>query len=114
MRTQIKFYYNGIKVNNGKLEKIGWSAPQQDGMIYGFANSYCGLSKEIKELFTVENNTDSVTDLFEKDILKIQSNHPLYNEAKKALIADLNKSIKRCIKNGRDYKHYQQDLNSLV
>ncbi len=40
--------------------------------------------KEIREAFTVENNSDSMTDYFENDSIRLLPGHPLYASAKSA------------------------------
>jgi hypothetical protein len=85
----LKFFYNGIKANGGKLQKahfskgnlVAWAMEK-----YGFdsetitiyAREYTGFSAEVKEAFTVENDTDTMTDYFEKDRIRVKKDHPLY------------------------------------
>jgi len=40
--------------------------------------------KEITEAFAVENNSDSLTDYFERDCIRLLPGHPLYDAAKAA------------------------------
>jgi hypothetical protein len=64
--AEIKFMYNGIKID-GKLVKGFWSkGGYTNGAKYCFyADSYC--SKELREIFKVENHSDIMTDYFETD-----------------------------------------------
>jgi len=41
-----------------------------------------GFSKEMAKAFTVENNSDSLTDYFENDCIRLTPGHPLYESAK--------------------------------
>lgn len=41
---------------------------------------------EIAEAFTIENNSDSREDYFEKDCIRITSTHPLYAQVKEAAL----------------------------
>lgn len=67
--NEVKFMYNGIKIN-GKLVKGFWDkGDYSNGALYGFyADSYC--SRELREVFSVKNESDIMTDYFETD--KIQ------------------------------------------
>lgn len=62
----IKFMYNGIKID-GKLVKGSWGANgYTNGAKYCFyADSY--YCPELRGLFTVRNDSDMMTDYFEKD-----------------------------------------------
>ena len=40
------------------------------------------FTQEIAEAFAVENNSDSLTDYFEKDCIRLLPGHPLYDAAK--------------------------------
>lgn len=77
MENTIKFFWNGIKVN-GKLNKFrfGWDSIRAG--INFYADDYeaempeeCGVA--------VINNSDSMTDYFEKDHGHVDCEHPLYN-----------------------------------
>lgn len=91
----LKFFYNGIKANGGKLQKAHFSKGNftHEAMTrYGFdsetitvySREYMRFSAEIQEAFTVENNTDSMTDYFEKDRIRVKKDHPLYAQVLKA------------------------------
>lgn len=82
--TSLKFFYNGIKVNGGKLQKATFDdcplRSYPNGTITIRAREYSGFSVEIAEAFTIENNTDTQTDYFEKDKIRVVPSHPLYAE----------------------------------
>jgi hypothetical protein len=87
--TNLKFFYNGIKGSDGKLQKCSY----HDGELYHhpvgtitiYARGYVHFSQEVAEAFAVENNSDSQTDYFEKDTIRVAPTHPLYVVVKAAL-----------------------------
>lgn len=73
----IRFYYNGIKVNGGDLIKCHFSADENGATIY--AESY---GAELpRALFDVRNDTDFMTDYFDKDSATLPADHPLFRFA---------------------------------
>lgn len=86
----IKFYWNGLKVNGGKIEQYhlsrgGYTA--QSGIeestitIYvSRRNSSLRFSKAVHDFFTIKNDTDSMTDYFESDRINVSKDHPLYSQ----------------------------------
>lgn len=90
-RTQeIRFFWNGIKVGTGKLQKAyyygGEHIKSPAGTItISSKGSY--FSDEIAAVFKVENNTDMMTDYFENDRIRVAPDHPLYAKVKAALEA---------------------------
>lgn len=80
--TGIRFYWNGIKVDGGKLVKCWYSL---DGdSVHMHADSY-GASLPTK-YFEVRNDSDAYTDYFDKDSTVITSAHPLYRFARYAAL----------------------------
>ena len=45
------------------------------------------FSREFREAFKVENDSDGMTDYFESDRIRVLPTHPLYEQVKKALAA---------------------------
>ena len=84
----LKFYYNGIKVNGGKLQKANICETElrnhPKGTITIYARDYRRFSVEVAESFTVQNDTDSMTDYFDSDTIRVEPSHPLYAEVKAA------------------------------
>lgn len=78
----LKFYWNGIKDSGGKLQtchySIGALSHHPENTITIYSREYTPLSAGIKAAFTVENKSDSMTDYFEKDIIRVLPDHPLY------------------------------------
>ena len=99
--TTIKFYYNGLKINGGNLQRCSYSKgnyfessgiPMESITIY---SKELRFSKEIKEFFTVKNNTDGMIDYFESDSILVRPDHALYPEVLKALEARQNRTAKK-------------------
>lgn len=92
----IKFYWNGIKVDGGRLIPCYYSIHDSGDGISIYARDYKDLPREY---FTVVNNTDSMTDYFEDDRTAVTPEHPLYKYARyaawKARVKDIPKSIER-------------------
>lgn len=78
----LKFFYNGIKDNGGKLQTVYYSLgnltnyPADTITIYN--REYSRFSNGIHAAFTVENDSEMQTDYFEKDRIRVLSSHPLY------------------------------------
>ena len=98
MTTTLKFYYNGIKVNNGNLLK-GFYSLNNDASAVTFYADHDDLPRDV---FPVENNTDYYTDYFEDDRFTISADHPLFRFAKSAAIVAHRKS------NARSVTHYEK------
>lgn len=98
MTTTLKFYYNGIKVNNGDLLK-GFYSLNNDASAVTFYADHDDLPRD---MFPVENNTDYYTDYFEDDRFTISADHPLFRFAKSAAIVAHRKS------NARSVTHYEK------
>lgn len=84
----LKFYWNGIKENSGKLQLASYSDDsyrrERDGVITIYAKHYRRFSDGISKAFTVENGTEIQSDYFENDRIRVAPTHPLYAEVLKA------------------------------
>lgn len=84
----LKFLWNGIKANGGKIQRasylIGGLIGHAEGTITIYAKSYRGFSAEVHEAFTVLNDSDSMTDYFETDRIRVTPDHSLYAQVLKA------------------------------
>jgi hypothetical protein len=87
----LRFFYNGIKAKDGKLQKCSYSVggffassgiPKDTITIYG--SNYKRFSVEIQQAFTVENDSDGQTDYFENDRIRVRPDHLLYAAVKAA------------------------------
>jgi hypothetical protein len=80
----LKFFYNGIKENGEKLQKcwysMGGCSSMPEMTITIYKTDYDSFSKEINEQFAVENESDSMTDYFCKDTIRVFPDHNLYPE----------------------------------
>ena len=78
----LQFYYNGIRTSSGKLQKAWYSArngKNELNVITIYKRDYGSFSAEIQEAFKVENDSDGLTDYFEKDRIRVTEFHPLYS-----------------------------------
>ena len=97
----IKFYYNGLKINGGNLQRCFYcngDYTAKTGITQGTITIYSKelrFSKEIKEFFTVKNDSDGMIDYFESDSILVRPDHPLYSEVLKALEARQNRTAKK-------------------
>lgn len=83
----IRFYYNGIKVNGGELIKCSYhiGAPGYDAeTVTIYADGY-GPNLP-REYFTVENDSDIMTDYFDTDRCEVKPDHPLYKYVRYAAL----------------------------
>ena len=92
----IKFYYNGLKINGGKLQASLFSKgnyfedsgiPKESITIYKKhtkSDDKTRFSKEVLEFFAVKNDSDKMMDYFESDSILVRPDHALYPEVLKA------------------------------
>jgi hypothetical protein len=83
----LKFFYNGVKTSSGRLEKAHYGAgpytPESglsDDTITITAREYMRFSPEIQAAFVVVNHTDTMSDFFDKDRIRVRPSHALYPE----------------------------------
>lgn len=77
-QDHVRIYWNGIKIDGGKLIRCGYSFNDSDDNtphVSIYARDYNNLPRDI---FTVENNSDSYSDYFEEDHAHLGPDHPLY------------------------------------
>lgn len=84
MAKKIKFTMFGIKVN-GKLHKAGYYLDGHSQAIKVWSTDHLRFPAEVNALFAVTNNTDIMTDYFEKDRFVVHSRDPFYPEVKDAM-----------------------------
>ena len=108
--TTLKFFYNGIKVNGGILQKAfycqGAYTPEScipSGTITIYGKDYRRFSAEIRELLEVRNDTDSMSDYFETDSIYVKPDHPLYAQVLIAFNLQEDKAAKRRAKRMERY-----------
>ncbi len=87
--TTLRFFYNGIKAPDGRLQKCWYSdTPLRSypvGTITIYARDYNRFSSEVRAEFIVENESDMMTDYCEGDSIRVEPNHPLYAQVLEAL-----------------------------
>ncbi len=85
----LKFFYNGIKGETGKLQRCFYSngalLRHPEGTITIYSREYSHFSADIQAAFDVENDSDCMTDYFEKDRIRVMPSHPLYPQVLAAL-----------------------------
>lgn len=92
-QDRIKIYYNGLKINGGKLRKCFY-------IINGDSITICAndYGSEIPtDLFDVTNETDLYTDYFDTDRATVDPSHPLYKYLRFAALKDRATSDRRII-----------------
>ncbi len=87
MKTQkVKFFWNGIKVNGGKLNRAHYSDSKlinhPEGTFTIYARDYSGVPT-IPGL-AIHNDTDTMTDYFEKDRIRVAPDNPFYSQVEEA------------------------------
>lgn len=111
----MKFQAHGIKTENG-VEKCRYTVSQLlngKNAITIYAAEYGHFSDEVRKHFTVENDTDSMTDYFEKDRIRVYPDHPLFFDVADGLRKQAGFHIKRC-KTGGFYTYYNNQLSQLA
>ena len=115
----IKFYYNGIKVNGGNLIKCYYALDSNENnapMVTIICREFCDkLPIELNP----KNNTDITTDYVEPDCARLTPENPYYSEARKAAIKETIKRAKRAIEfykkklaeNTRHHDLYQSEID---
>ncbi len=89
MTTSIRFFYNGIKINGqNKLIRCFYSLDNSTRESGPCVTIYAkGYGAELPgDLFTVENDTDIMTDYFDTDSATMTPAHPLYKYARAAAL----------------------------
>jgi hypothetical protein len=88
--TKLKFFYNGVKGSDGKLQNCDYSSSKlngyADGTITIYGCDYRRFSDEVREQFEVFNSPDSMTDYFDNDRIRVKPDHPLYAQVAEALV----------------------------
>lgn len=97
--SELIFYYNGIKDGKGAaLQKCSYSSCQlfhyPAGTITIYGRDYSRFSKAVREAFVVQNDSDSMTDYFENDTIRVAPSHPLFAQVKAAHEAQNSKRIR--------------------
>ena len=99
-QNYIKIYYNGIKINGGKLIKCCYSLDNNKDHSPEIC-VYChGYGSQLpRDLFEVHNDTDLYTDYFDTDSTRLTPDNPLFKYFYYAGLKERATSAKRCITN---------------
>lgn len=79
----IRFFWNGIKVNGGKLIRCFYFTDSKSDSVTISARDYADLPRD---MFKVKNDTDLYTDYFDSDSATLTPAHPLYKYARAAAL----------------------------
>ena len=83
----LRFFYNGIKASDGKLQRCWYSDAQllhhPTGTITIYARG--SFTKEVSDEFVVTNDSDLMTDYFEHDRIRVEPDDMHYAKVKGAL-----------------------------
>ena len=81
---KIKLLKKGIKIN-GQYFACFYSGARNNinGNATIYINSYKPLPEEAYETLRIENNTDMMTDYFEKDRIRVTPDSPLFTQVEK-------------------------------
>ena len=93
-QTHIRIYYNGIKIDGGKLIRCGYSLDNNadhEESVSIYATDYDNLPRD---LLPVRNESDLYTDYFEKDSAYLTPAHPLYKYFRYAGVKSKIRSLK--------------------
>ena len=86
----LKFYFNGIKENGGKLQRCFYSEGKlisgPEGTITIYGRDYSPFSAEVHAKLRVTNDTDLQTDYIVQDIIRVAPTHPMYCEVRAAFL----------------------------
>lgn len=80
-----KFMYNGIKID-GVLHKGSYSGGSLRGYPEGTITIYANRRFPKMADFEIQNDTDTQTDYFDDDKIRVTPDHPAYAEVKAAYV----------------------------
>ncbi len=82
MAQTLRFLWNGIKGSDGKLQRAHYSngalLHHPAGTLTIYAKDYAPLSAEVRAAFTVENDSELISDYIVQDVIRVEPTHPLY------------------------------------
>lgn len=93
----IRVYYNGIKIDGGKLIKCYYSIDNNADNAESVSIIAANYDALPRDLLPVRNDTDIYTDYFDKDSAYITPEHPLYKYFRYAGLKDRAKSAEKRI-----------------
>lgn len=88
MTNTLRFLWNGIKGKDGKLQKATYYRGPYVNLstetVTILAKEYPGFSDEVRQMFTIENDSDGREDYFEHDRVRVDPSHRLYAQVLEA------------------------------
>ncbi len=88
----LKFYWNGIKEDGGKLQRCHYSASQlinhPADTITIYARDYKSFSAGVREEFAVVDDSDYATDYVVQEHIRVLPDHRLYAVVHAAMLAE--------------------------
>ena len=82
--STLKFYYNGIRAPDSKLQRCHYSLSGVKGLPGGtitiFAKTYMQFSDAIREVFDVQDDGDPYSDYCAGEYIDVTPDHQLYAE----------------------------------
>ncbi len=98
--SPIRFFYNGIKGDDKKLQKCYYNAKLSTcpDTIAICKMDHISFTQQIRNEFVIENNSDSMTDYFETSRIYVKPDHSLYPAVK---IAFEKQQAKRAIQKAK-------------
>ena len=110
----VKFLQNGIKAD-GNYVPVHYYLRECDNAVCVIARNYDDLPAELGEIV---NNSDSMTDYFEKDRCYITRDDPRYFAARAAYrqkhLSDLKKRVTIEMRNMAKYPHYREGCEVIL
>ena len=86
MTNTLRFFWNGIKGTDGKLQKCSYSAGTYTeasripaGTITIYGKDYKRFSSEVCAAFEVKNDGDPYTDYVVDDTIRVTPSHPMFS-----------------------------------
>lgn len=87
----LRFFWNGIKDNGGKLQTCHYSGGATisfpDGTITIYNRQYVSFSAGVQAAFSVQDDTDIQSDYIVREHIRVRPDHPLYADVAGALLA---------------------------
>ena len=116
---KVRYMWNGIKVD-GQLYKVWYSFSihsyqnDNDPHITMYSTSYANrFPEEVHELFTVKNDTDSMTDYFDKDRIRLDRHHPEWERVAEAYIKQEIHQVKMHTRRGLAPDKQEADIETF-
>ena len=112
-QNRIKIYYNGFRLDGSKeLVKVRYHYDNDSGAVTMYADGY-GADLP-RDLFDVKNDTDIMTDYFDKDRATVDPSHPLYKYIRYAALKARARQNKRSLEYTRGRAAYAGTVERMT